>query len=415
MYFNFSQFQESFYGDNYMKLNKITAILATSCMIYGGNAVYASIPASATPTLGTATVDGDYSEWDLTNDFAAEMHKAGKSGTNFPILSRLYLRYDCNTQTMYALVLREGSYWPKKQPTNAWIKIYNLSSSPQVDGNSSNFSWVAPNGVEGSTLIGYEASFTIAPGTYDRVEAHIQIAPDDTSSTGKGGQGGTMEYLTLVVPADCPADGDGDGVPDETDNCPTVPNADQINTDEDMIGGDGMGDACDDDDDADGVFDITDNCPLMPNVGQADGDHDGVGNACDNCRGMSNPDQSNRDGDHTGDVCDPQPDDPLAVNLIDFSAEATNNGSEIEWTTGYEEDITAFNLYRAVPKGGNNCNANENSYDDLTLVDTINSGKGSYKVNDNFAAMANTTYCYGLVSINDNGDIVDILGAIPRH
>jgi hypothetical protein len=222
-----------------------------------------------------------------------------------------------------------------------------------------------------------------------------------------------MKNLTLVVPADCPADtdGDGDGVPDDTDNCPTVPNPDQINTDEDMIGGDGMGDACDDDDDADGVFDTTDNCPLMPNISQADGDHDGVGNACDNCRGMFNPDQSNRDGDHTGDVCDPQPDNSLAVDLIDFTAEATNNGSKVEWTTGSENNVIAFNLYRAIPKGGDSCNANnENGYDDLTLVSTTNSGKGSYKVNDNFAAMANTTYCYGLVEINNNGDlsIVDI-------
>jgi len=36
-----------------------------------------------------------------------------------------------------------------------------------------------------------------------------------------------------------PTDTDGDGVPDESDNCPTVPNTDQTDTDGDVIG-----DAC---------------------------------------------------------------------------------------------------------------------------------------------------------------------------
>ena len=53
---------------------------------------------------------------------------------------------------------------------------------------------------------------------------------------------------------------DGDEVRDEVDNCPTVKNGSQLNTD-----GDGQGDACDSDDDDDGVPDASDNCRVEPN------------------------------------------------------------------------------------------------------------------------------------------------------
>jgi formylglycine-generating enzyme required for sulfatase activity len=51
-------------------------------------------------------------------------------------------------------------------------------------------------------------------------------------------------------------DDDNDGVPDVSDNCPLVANANQANRD-----GDSMGDVCDPDDDNDGDPDATDCCP----------------------------------------------------------------------------------------------------------------------------------------------------------
>jgi hypothetical protein len=41
--------------------------------------------------------------------------------------------------------------------------------------------------------------------------------------------------------------------------------------------------------DGDGVPDATDNCPTIANANQADADADGVGDACDNCTNISNP------------------------------------------------------------------------------------------------------------------------------
>lgn len=117
-------------------------------------------------------------------------------------------------------------------------------------------------------------------------------------------------------------DGDGDGVPDPYDNCPELFNAAQPDDDEDGVGnrcdncplfanpdqadanGDGLGDACTGNDrDGDGVPDDVDICPDVPDR-QVDSDGDGLGDVCDNCRGRPNPDQADSDGDGCGDVCD---------------------------------------------------------------------------------------------------------------
>jgi hypothetical protein len=87
-------------------------------------------------------------------------------------------------------------------------------------------------------------------------------------------EGGTVELAVEVCECSChggactPYDADGDGIPhcaakDLTDNCPTTPNASQLDTD-----ADGHGDACD-------------NCPEIANSSQSDVDHDGLGDACD--------------------------------------------------------------------------------------------------------------------------------------
>jgi hypothetical protein len=83
-------------------------------------------------------------------------------------------------------------------------------------------------------------------------------------------------FIAEVNPTSGGNDEDEDGVPDEEDNCPSVTNLDQADTD-----GDDMGDACDEDDDNDDIPDDVDNCPIVSNPNQEDIDEDGIGDACD--------------------------------------------------------------------------------------------------------------------------------------
>jgi len=55
--------------------------------------------------------------------------------------------------------------------------------------------------------------------------------------------------------------------------------------------------------DSDGIPNATDNCPSIANPDQSDGDGDGVGDACDNCPNDFNPAQTASNGTGSGDLC----------------------------------------------------------------------------------------------------------------
>lgn len=119
------------------------------------------------------------------------------------------------------------------------------------------------------------------------------------------------------------ADGDGDGVRNEIDNCPAIANPGQENAD-----GDAYGNACD-------------KCPNVNSANQADSDGDGVGNVCDNCISNANPDQINSDGDGYGDACDNCPTNNSA-NLADTDGDGKGDicdGCPDQPDSGVDSDL----------------------------------------------------------------------------
>ncbi len=123
----------------------------------------------------------------------------------------------------------------------------------------------------------------------------------------------------------CDDDLDGDGIDNNDDNCIDIKNPDQKDTDKDK-----KGDACDSDLDGDGIDNSKDNCSVIYNPDQSDKDNNGIGDACegdsdndgitddiDNCKDTYNPDQKDTDNDKKGDACDD-----------DIDGDGKNNGED---------------------------------------------------------------------------------------
>jgi hypothetical protein len=94
-------------------------------------------------------------------------------------------------------------------------------------------------------------------------------------------------------------DKDSDGIPDDSDNCPSIKNHDQKNNDND-----GQGDVCDPDDDNDGLPDVWENKyglnPFNANDARQDTDRDGLSNL-DEYKYKTDPTNPDTDGDGRSD------------------------------------------------------------------------------------------------------------------
>jgi hypothetical protein len=154
----------------------VAALLALS--VLGPASVGAASP--PIPSSGSVTVDGATGDWNLRADHFADMTHTG-SATQ-PVIAKLYLRYDCDSETLYALVLGvDGTQFLESRPENAYIRIDGagklVSGESGNDGTPPDFSWVNP---DGKVTDGFEASGSVAPGNHT-VRSHV-LQPDDSDN-----------------------------------------------------------------------------------------------------------------------------------------------------------------------------------------------------------------------------------------
>lgn len=141
-----------------------------------------SAPASAAtppqPTYASATVDGNPGEWNLADDFFANMYRAADPSKE--VESKLYLRYACPTVAgtpgiLYALVLTEPGVTVNPTDDGQFIKLGNtvmlVSQDDDNDGTPPDFAWIT----SGSDKIGWEASAPLDLGVHTNLNVHTQV------------------------------------------------------------------------------------------------------------------------------------------------------------------------------------------------------------------------------------------------
>ncbi len=213
--------------------------------------------------------------------------------------------------------------------------------------------------------------------------------------------------------SDSQPDADNDGIEDAVDNCLNIANDNQLNTDATFENGDLLGDACDDDDDADGVLDDEDDLPLNPTE-STDTDQDTIGDNTDNCLTVANPDQLNNDQDALGNACDAFINDATETIDSDGDGIGDNQDNCLNTANPYQlnTDATFENgdAFGNACDSDDDADNVADASDDLPLdptdsVDTDGDGYGNNNGSDFFPNDATEWKDTDFDGVGDNADI----------
>jgi len=180
-----------------------------------------------------------------------------------------------------SIIAPPGTYNPSTR-TITWLVGEVGPSEGGYADVSVNIRSDAPNGTE---IINYGTVYFPSVPEETRTNGIVSVVSLDTDGDGITDNVDNCPY----IPNSEQEDNDGDGVGNVCDNCWEVSNPDQLDSDSSCYGppyfvDPACGDACIViDSDGDGVPDDVDNCPNDANPSQENFDTDGIGDVCDTC------------------------------------------------------------------------------------------------------------------------------------
>ena len=157
--------------------------LAVVCLVwpFSPTTVMAVAPDVREITPAGITIDGSAGDWDEPGaDFLANMFEAGNPEKR--VLSRLYGRYDCSTETFYVFVQTVPGWNILPSDNDNYVKLGQTDKL--VDGSSGSNGAPPDFAYIGAT--GWEAAFHLAPGSYlgdNGLNVHAEVVPEARAST----------------------------------------------------------------------------------------------------------------------------------------------------------------------------------------------------------------------------------------
>ena len=320
---NYGTYSPGFFGPT-LDLVPASQMLATPAFAFTGSTPVgvAGRTAGYTFTVDRAVIVADLGLWDRDHDGNEEDRPIGlwdSAGTLLGSITLLEADADA---------VLDGDFLYKPLDTSVMLEVgETYTVGVHYDVNNGGISHLA-------TGLSQAEGVSMGQGRGTNIGAGFARPTGNYSASTPGFFG---PNLRVVYDAG-DIDDDGDGLPNDEDNCDDVVNVGQADLD-----GDGMGDDCDADQDGDDVDDVDDafprdgtetadtdedgvgnnadpdddddgvpddeetacgSDPLDGNSVPSDGDTDGICDAVDNCAALANANQADGDGDAIGDVCD---------------------------------------------------------------------------------------------------------------